>query len=543
MKRRFFAIAAVLTLAAATFAHPAQAVEIITVTSMADSGPGTLRQAIIDANNDGDATIIDFSDAVFSGRISLTTTTGRLPPLLEPDTTIQGSVSEVSLDGSSLGDNSHGLLVMASNTVIRGLTIQDFPGNGIRIQPDGNSKTVTGVVIQNNTIKRNLDGLSVSGEGYDNVVGVMILGNTIQENGDDGIFVRGSSEGSSDGNNTIDVVIDGNTIDGSKGEVIGMITGDGVRVVSGFEDSMSNSLTAVISNNDIIASADQGIVAKGADVNGQTSKNHIDVQIYGNVVQDSGVEGSGGGIQVQGGHRPGNSGGTENTVYFSVYNNTVNGSTSHGISIFGGMAGENPKGGMHDVRGTVSDNIVRGNTKNGIIVSGGRADGSRVHDIVVEGNAIRNNGAHGILVIGGLSDNNNGVTGDNNVVENITIQRNITRLNGMSGLSVEVQLGNAVLLDGITDNTSVSNGGDGIQIGLGIPGDDPTPISENTASRNGEDGIDIDSGGYDLFNNRADRNTVDGINAGVSINDDDGGNTAQGNASCNTPGCYNPGDF
>ncbi len=79
MKRRFFAMAAVLTLAAATFAHPAQATEFITVTSTADSGPGTLRQAIIDANNDGDATMIDFDGAVFPGTILLQ---DRLPRIL-----------------------------------------------------------------------------------------------------------------------------------------------------------------------------------------------------------------------------------------------------------------------------------------------------------------------------------------------------------------------------------------------------------------------------------------------------------------------------
>ena len=529
MQRRYFAIAAVLTLAAATFVHPAQAIEFITVTSTADSGPGTLRQAILDANlSVGEATMIDFGPTVFSGRIRLESP---LPRILDPDTTIDGSGSEFGLDGSLLvGDFDRGFRVRASGTVIRGLTIQDFPNDGIRIRPNGNGRTVTGVIIQNNTIIRNEDGLRVTGQGHDNVVGVTISGNTFRDNLDDGIVVFGSSSAVTSGNNTIDVTIDGNTIDGSKGENNPGLTGDGIRIFSGVGNSLSNIVTAVISNNDINASFDQGMVVKGAGGNGQTSGNTLNVNIFGNVVQDSGLAGSGTGIALTGGHRSGESGGTDNVVIFTVSNNTVFGSTQHGIAILGGNAGQEPRGGFHNVSGSVSNNIVRGNLRNGIRVSGGRTDGSVV-TVVVEDNAIRNNGEHGINVIGGQLGSNN------NVVTNITIQRNITRVNGLNGLNVSVGsgTGNVVSLAEITDNTSVSNVQDGIRIASGIPGNGATPISGNTASQNEQDGIDIDSGGYNLFNNTADRNTVDGINAGVGINNDGGGNTAKNNLKCNSP--------
>ena len=65
------------------------------------------------------------------------------------------------------------------------------------------------------------------------------------------------------------MTIDGNTIDGSKGENNPGLTGDGIRIRSGRGNSISNIITAVISNNDIKASFDQGIVVKGAGGDGQ----------------------------------------------------------------------------------------------------------------------------------------------------------------------------------------------------------------------------------------------------------------------------------
>src|ERR1044071_2874716 len=71
------------------------------VNTLADSGPGTLRQAILDANSDGVATTITFDPTVFPpppalpGVILLTTA---LPNLTGAGDTIDGTGAGVVLD-------------------------------------------------------------------------------------------------------------------------------------------------------------------------------------------------------------------------------------------------------------------------------------------------------------------------------------------------------------------------------------------------------------------------------------------------------------
>lgn len=121
----------------------------IVVTNTNDSGPGSLRQAIRDANKDGVSTSITFDAAVFPGTIALLS---QLPNLVDPGDTIDGGGIGVVLDGSLLlADDDHGLRVRASNIRISGLTIQNFGGDGIRVQPMASENdSVTGVVISNN---------------------------------------------------------------------------------------------------------------------------------------------------------------------------------------------------------------------------------------------------------------------------------------------------------------------------------------------------------------------------------------------------------
>lgn len=541
MNGRFFAIAAVLTLAAATFAHPAQAVKFITVTSTADSGPGTLRQAIIDANGDGDATIIDFDGTVFPGTILLQT---RLPRIFgEPNTTIDGTGLGVTIDGSDLnGSSNQGLRIRASGTVIKGLTLVDFPGDTIRIQPQASNQTVTGVLIEDNTFntKRDVlpgdgsDAISVRGGAQNNIVGVTISGNTIMRSTDDGIVVRGSFNASTDGPNNVSVVIDGNIINHAEGATNVGLSGDGIRVVSGCGDSLPNIVTAVISNNIVSNSADQGILVKGSGCgDGESSNNQMQADIYFNTVRTSGR----GflqdpplprttGIVVSGGDRPGVTGGSDNVVTFTISNNIVSKSTNHGIAVTGGGGSVMPTGGSHDVSGTISGNTVSSNEQRGIHITGGRTDDNEVR-VTISSNAVRANGEEGIRISGG--------SGDNNIVENINVQGNTTSRNQDDGISANLGSGsgNTVSFTGISNNIVKGNIGDGIGIRSGIPGNGATPISGNTVSRNKQDGIDIDSIGYSLSNNRADRNTDDGINA--TGNTDGGGNTAKGNSNCNSP--------
>ena len=538
MKRRFFAIAAVLALAAATFAHPAQA---FTVTTTANSGAGSLSDAIDFANANPGTTII-FDGAVFPGVIMLTS---RLPKITAEDTTIDGTGMGVTISGENLPNlsSNRGLRIRAGGTVIRELSFFNIPGDGIRIQPQGSGQTVTNVLIENNTFNNKgdfhpgsaADAIFLRGGELNNTVGVTISGNTIVFSTDDGIVVHGSFKGAAEGLNNVSVVIVGNTINHSQGAKNPGLSGDGIRVVSGCGDSLRNIVTAVISDNTVFNSEDQGILVKGSGCgNGVSSNNQMHADIYGNTVRTSG-QGAlqptplppSQGIAVSGGDREGVTGGSDNIVTFTISNNIVSKSTKHGITVTGGGGTVIPTGGSHDVSGTISGNTVTTNDRRGININGGRVDDNEVHDVIISNNVVSKSREEGIRISGG--------SGDNNFVTSINIQGNTIRANLDDGISASVGSGssNTVSFTGITNNTVRGNTGDGIRIRSGMDGGGATPISGNTASKNKEDGIDIDSIGYSLSNNRADRNTDDGINAIGNTNG--GGNTAKGNADCNTP--------
>lgn len=121
----------------------------IVVTTLADTGPGSLRDAVTTANSDGVPTTITFG---LPGVILLATP---LPNLTGTGDTIDGTGAGVVLDGSSLAAGSIGLRVRRSNYTIRGLTIQNMPNDGIRVDTPPLPTTnldVTGVVIDNNIL-------------------------------------------------------------------------------------------------------------------------------------------------------------------------------------------------------------------------------------------------------------------------------------------------------------------------------------------------------------------------------------------------------
>ena len=138
--RKLFLFSAILSISLAiglaiSWAQP------IFVTTDADSGAGSLRKAIDNANADSaDANpiIFDTSQLVCPITIAVGSTTGNaLPPLTDDGDSIDGRACGVTLDGSALAGDEDGLSVRASNVTIRGLTIQNFPRDGMRIRPNG----------------------------------------------------------------------------------------------------------------------------------------------------------------------------------------------------------------------------------------------------------------------------------------------------------------------------------------------------------------------------------------------------------------------
>lgn len=155
----------------------------ILVTGAGDSGPGTLRQALLDA---GPGDTIIFDDEAFppDSPVAIMVQT-ELPHIHVDHLTIDASDAGVVLDGSP---NSEGWmaglqLVSSHGTIVRGLRIESFSGPGIALSGGASGSVIGGDPTvgmgpsgQGNVLARNAIGVDISTEETSNN---QILGNSI----------------------------------------------------------------------------------------------------------------------------------------------------------------------------------------------------------------------------------------------------------------------------------------------------------------------------------------------------------------------------
>jgi len=162
-----------LALAAAAFAAASLSLPAatFTVTSTADSGPGSLRQAILDANAAPGPHLIAF--AVGGGGPATIAPLSALPPLTQA-ITVDGTTQPgfagtpiVELDGSQAGIGVDGLDENAGNGVIRGLSIGGFGAYGIALSGTAAPSLVEGCYV----------GLDATGVGIrgNHLAGIAVL--------------------------------------------------------------------------------------------------------------------------------------------------------------------------------------------------------------------------------------------------------------------------------------------------------------------------------------------------------------------------------
>ncbi|MCG6925708.1 MAG: right-handed parallel beta-helix repeat-containing protein, partial [Acidobacteria bacterium] len=164
---------------------------VLAVTSTADAGPGTLRQALLDANaNTGHRDTIVF-DVPAPYTIAPATA---LPVVTDPvviDGTTQPGytgVPIVQIDGSgSLG--AHGLSIIAGSSIVRGLAIHGFDLAGISLSGGGGS------TIQGNYLGTNPAGAggigNTSGLETQDSSGNLVSANVLSGNAADGLLMTG----------------------------------------------------------------------------------------------------------------------------------------------------------------------------------------------------------------------------------------------------------------------------------------------------------------------------------------------------------------
>lgn len=385
---------------------------VFTVTNTNDTGAGSLRQAIMDANVDSVLDLIHFN---ISGAGPHTISpTSPLPPTEGP-TVIDGTTQPgfsgtpiIELNGSGVVVFSAGLLIGGGNSTVRGLVINRFNNRGIALLLAGNN-TVQGNYIGTDVtgtidLGNGASGVDIFAGSANNIIGGTAAGerNLISGNGRHGVEITTSGN-----------LVQGNYI-GTKAsgtEPLGN-SGDGANISNSPNTNNTIGGTSAAARN-IISGNGGGGVAISNDATGTL--------VQGNFI----------GTDVTGTLDLGN---TEYGVLISVANNNTIGGTVAGAGNL--ISGNGIAIGRHGIAITNSSgNLVQGNFI-GTDVSGTAALG--------------NFGA-GVFIVGANNSIGGTATGMGNTIA----------FNGDDGVLFQFGLGTG---NAIVSNSIFSNAGLGIDL-------------------------------------------------------------------------------
>ena len=457
--------------------QPVQSATLI-VTNTSDSGAGSLRQAIIDANSAPGPHTIEFNIPGCSGTCVIQPDT-KLPALTSGDTTIDGYTQDgaapatassfatlkIELDGRYI-IAWNGLDINSSNNVIRGLSIHRFQGNAIWI----NGTSATGNVVEGNYLGLDADLVFYLGNGFN---GVLInLGaqnnsvggdtpasrNVIAKNGLSGVEIHGSG---ASGN-----VISGNYIgahpDGAGASENFM---HGVRIYGGAHDNII-----------------------GGDSAGERNL------LSGNTLDGVRIEGPG----------------SDNNLVMGNY---------IGVDVSGIGTVENGENGVRIINGAKNNTIGGDTSAKGNVISANMAAGVRINDSGTQGNVI----AHNLIGLGSdgswdLGNDGDGIYLYESSGDTVIGPGNVISGNQNKGIWIDGVNGTQVFGNYIGTNASGNairmNDSDGIMVGNGSAN---TLIGgHSSAARNIIAGND--SYGIKLADNGTDNITIAGNYIGLGAN-------------------------
>ncbi|MBS0657679.1 MAG: right-handed parallel beta-helix repeat-containing protein [Verrucomicrobia bacterium] len=171
----------------------------LVVTNTNDAGPGSLRQAILDANATPEAKEIAFAIPPLNGTTKTIDLLSALPALTTPVAlnalTQNGATPtapRIELNGTSAGPTASGLTANADHVMIQGLVVNRFAGAGIFVA------TGNDAVVQYNRLGTNQSGSSalpngVAGLALSFANRARVLENLLSGNGGAGLFLGSSS--------------------------------------------------------------------------------------------------------------------------------------------------------------------------------------------------------------------------------------------------------------------------------------------------------------------------------------------------------------
>ena len=484
-------IAVVLVASLLVNGTPSTSAATFSVINAEDDGPGSLRQAILDANAAPGTDTITFN-VPGTGPHTIRPASA-LPTITDP-LVIDGytqpgaslntnpldlgsnAVLLIELDGSAAGPGTAGLTITAGNSTVRGLVINRFNDqrtDGIRLLTEG------GNVIEGNFIGTDVTGtadLGNSGSGIvlDGGSDNRVAGNVIASNRFAGVVIQGdTATGNVIEGNYIGTDVTGTADLGNAGDGIVMERGSN-RVVG---NVISSNLAAGVlifgahTSSNVIEGNFIGTDRTGRIALGQKNGDGIaihgsaDNRIVGNVISSN------------------NSSGVNIVTGFAV-GATATGNLVQGNFIGTDITGTAALGNIHgsgvlineSADTSVLDNVISSNGASGVHIEGIDATGN-----VVQGNfigtditgtaALGNRGA-GVIILGAL----------NTVGGTTAPAGNIIAFNGDQGVSVSAGTGNAILSNAIFSNEL-----------LGIALGEPSRVTANDAG-------DRDTGANNLQN-------------------------------------------
>jgi probable HAF family extracellular repeat protein len=182
--------------------------QVFHVTSTADAGPGSLRQAVLDANATPGTNGIAF--VLGTGGVQTIAPTSPLPAVTNP-VEIDGATQPgyagtplIELAGESAGPGADGLTLASPDSTVTGLVIGGFRGAGVSISGNGNRVVgnFIGTDATGTMVHPNGTGVAVVYIGSDNLIGGTApgAGNLISGNLQDGVGMYGGNGNTIQGN-------------------------------------------------------------------------------------------------------------------------------------------------------------------------------------------------------------------------------------------------------------------------------------------------------------------------------------------------------
>jgi len=408
-----------------------------TVTNTNDSGAGSLRQAILDANANPGQDTISFNIPPADGTAKVIRPLSELPALVDTDGTQvfgvtqagskqndaaigSNAVVKIVLDGVDAGAGANGLHVSGGKSTVLGLEIVRFHGNGILIDSVGSQGTDF------------IDGNFIGTDGVSGDLGNGGAGILVDVPDAPGPEIGGGVSGRN--------LISGNF-------------GAGVEIDAGYADVADDLIGTDVTGTSPIGNGRGGVAVYGGSA--AISRNVIS----GNGIGGVDVDGSTVSFVQVGGVGGGNLIGTDATGLAPLPN------LGFGVGLFDGTQ-----------YNAVDGNLVSGNEGPGVYVWGASNN-------VVQNNRIGADatGAGGLANQAGVLLRANGADGsDHNGIQSNTIGWNV------EGVSIEGGSFNLVSL-----NTITANEGKGVIVASGTS----NRLVRNSIFQNGDLGIDLGADG------------------------------------------------